>query len=325
MMTMRGKKMTRMPGRKGQTIGTGHPARWGRDPQGVATAEILRPVRHPSAIVARVVYDVLMVLASLLMLYPILWMVFSSFKPTKDVFTTATQLIPRTWTFENYVHGMAGFSGVPFWRFLLNSLIISVLATVGTVLSSAIVAYALSRLRFRLRKVLFALVLATMMLPAQILIVPQYLWYQRLGWTHSYLPLIVPYWFAIQGFFVYLFMSFMNDIPRSLDEAAKLDGCSYYGIFFRIILPLVKPAVVTATIFSFMWRWDDFLSALMYVSDAEWYPASLALKLFTDPGTTSDYGAMIAMCCVSLIPSILIFAVFQKQLVRGNATSGLKG
>ena len=287
--------------------------------------ELLEPIRRPSSRVARVAYYVLMLAASFLMLYPIIWMVFSSFKPTNTVFSTAGELVPRQWTLANYVNGFKGFSGVPFWRFLLNSLFISVVSTIGTVLSSAIVAYALSRLRFRLRKLLFVLVLGTMMLPAQVLLVPQYLWYQKLGWTNSYLPLIVPYWFAIQGFFVYLLMSFMDDIPRSLDEAAKLDGCSYYGIFFRVIMPLLKPAIVTATIFSFMWRWDDFLSALMYVSDTEWYPASLALKLFTDPGTTSDYGAMIAMCCVSLVPSILIFAVFQKQLVQGASSSGLKG
>lgn len=287
--------------------------------------ELLEPIRRPSSRVARVAYYVLMLAASFLMLYPIIWMVFSSFKPTNTVFSTAGELVPRQWTLANYVNGFKGFSGVPFWRFLLNSLFISVVSTIGTVLSSAIVAYALSRLRFRLRKLLFVLVLGTMMLPAQVLLVPQYLWYQKLGWTNSYLPLIVPYWFAIQGFFVYLFMRFMDDIPRSLDEAAKLDGCSYYGIFFRVIMPLLKPAIVTATIFSFMWRWDDFLSALMYVSDTEWYPASLALKLFTDPGTTSDYGAMIAMCCVSLVPSILIFAVFQKQLVQGASSSGLKG
>ena len=287
--------------------------------------ELLEPIRRPSSRVARVAYYVLMLAASFLMLYPIIWMVFSSFKPTNTVFSTAGELVPRQWTLANYVNGFKGFSGVPFWRFLLNSLFISVVSTIGTVLSSAIVAYALSRLRFRLRKLLFVLVLGTMMLPAQVLLVPQYLWYQKLGWTNSYLPLIVPYWFAIQGFSVYLFMSFMDDIPRSLDEAAKLDGCSYYGIFFRVIMPLLKPAIVTATIFSFMWRWDDFLSALMYVSDTEWYPASLALKLFTDPGTTSDYGAMIAMCCVSLVPSILIFAVFQKQLVQGASSSGLKG
>ena len=287
--------------------------------------ELLEPIRRPSSRVARVAYYVLMLAASFLMLYPIIWMVFSSFKPTNTVFSTAGELVPRQWTLANYVNGFKGFSGVPFWRFLLNSLFISVVSTIGTVLSSAIVAYALSRLRFRLRKLLFVLVLGTMMLPAQVLLVPQYLWYQKLGWTNSYLPLIVPYWFAIQGFFVYLFMSFMDDIPRLLDEAAKLDGCSYYGIFFRVIMPLLKPAIVTATIFSFMWRWDDFLSALMYVSDTEWYPASLALKLFTDPGTTSDYGAMIAMCCVSLVPSILIFAVFQKQLVQGASSSGLKG
>lgn len=288
-------------------------------------SELLTAVRRPTNRVACVMYYILMIGTSFVMLYPIIWMVLSSFKPTNTIFSTAADLIPNQWTLANYRNGMKGFSGVSFWRFLLNSLFISIIATIGTVLSSAIVAYALSRLEFKGRKLLFALVLGTMMLPAQVLLVPQYLWYQKLGWTNSYLPLIVPYWFAIQGFFVYLFMSFMDDIPRSLDEAAKLDGCSHYGIFFRVILPLLKPAIVTATIFSFMWRWDDFLSALMYVSDTQWYPTSLALKLFTDPGTTSDYGAMIAMCCVSLIPSILIFAIFQKQLVQGTSSSGLKG
>ena len=174
--------------------------------------ELLEPIRRPSSRVARVAYYVLMLAASFLMLYPIIWMVFSSFKPTNTVFSTAGELVPRQWTLANYVNGFKGFSGVPFWRFLLNSLFISVVSTIGTVLSSAIVAYALSRLRFRLRKLLFVLVLGTMMLPAQVLLVPQYLWYQKLGWTNSYLPLIVPYWFAIQGFFVYLFMSFMDDI-----------------------------------------------------------------------------------------------------------------
>lgn len=272
-----------------------------------------------------IVYHVLVCAFALLMLYPIAWMFFSSFKPTNTVFSTAGQLIPSTWTIDNYVHGFAGFSGVSFWRYLGNSLFIATTATVGTVASSAIVAYALKRLHFHGRKVLFVAMMITMMLPAQILLVPQYLWYQKLGWTNSYMPLIVPYCFAIQGFFVYLIMNFIDGIPLSLDEAAKLDGCSYYGIFFRVILPLLKPALVTSFIFSFMWRWDDFLSALMYVSDTEKYPVALALKLFSDPGSTSDYGAMFAMCCVSLIPSILIFLFFQRYLVNGVSTSGLKG
>ena len=167
--------------------------------------------------------------------------------------------------------------------------------------------------------------LVSMMLPAQVLMIPQYLWYQKLGWVGSYLPLIVPYFFAIQGFFVYLMMNFINGIPRELDEAARIDGCSYFGIYRRVILPLITPAMVTGGIFSFMWRWDDFLSALLYINDSARYTASLALKLFCDPGSSSDYGAMFAMATLSIVPAVAIFIVFQKYLVEGIATSGLKG
>ena len=182
-----------------------------------------------------------------------------------------------------------------------------------------------SRFQFRGKGILFAAMLASMMLPAQVLMIPQYLWYQKLGWVGSYLPLIVPYFFAIQGFFVYLIKNFIDGIPTELDEAAKIDGCSYYQIFMKIILPLLKPALTSACIFSFMWRWDDFLSALLYVQKSVQYPVSLALKLFCDPGSSSDYGAMFAMATISIIPSILIFLIFQRYLVDGISTSGLKG
>ena len=164
-----------------------------------------------------------------------------------------------------------------------------------------------------------------MMLPAQVLMIPQYLWYQKLGWVGSYLPLIVPYFFAIQGFFVYLMTNFIDGIPKELDEAAKIDGCSYPQIFARVILPLITPALVTGGIFSFMWRWDDFLSALLYINKSIKYPVSLALKLFCDPGSSSDYGAMFAMASLSILPSVIIFIFFQKYLVEGISTSGLKG
>ena len=167
--------------------------------------------------------------------------------------------------------------------------------------------------------------LASMMLPGQILMVPQYLWYEKLGWVGSFAPLIVPFCFAIQGFFVYLMMNFIQGIPRELDEAAKIDGCSYYGIFGRIILPLMSPALITGAIFSFMWRWDDFMSALLYIDDPYKYPVSLALKLFCDPGSSSDYGAMFAMATLASSPIVLIFIFFQKYLADGIATSGLKG
>ena len=272
-----------------------------------------------------VVYHVIVFGIGILMIYPLIWMFMSSFKETKTIFQTAGSLIPNPFTLDNYINGLKGFAKVPFLVFFKNSLFISVVATIGTVISSAVVAYGFARFDFKGKKILFAAMLLSMMLPAQVLMIPQYLWYQKLGWVGSYMPLTVPYFFAIQGFFVYLISNFISGIPTELDEAAKIDGCSYARIFTRIMLPLIKPALVTACIFSFMWRWDDFLSALLYVSKSSMYPVSLALKLFCDPGSSSDYGAMFAMATLSILPSILIFLFFQKYLVEGISTSGLKG
>ena len=276
-------------------------------------------------IINKTIYHVLVFGFGLLMLYPLIWMFMSSFKDTNTIFTTATQLIPEKFTLANYANGWKGFAGISFATFFKNSLFVTIVATIGTLVSSALVAYGFSRCQFKGKKILFAAMMASLMLPGQILMVPQYLWYQKLGWVGSFAPLIVPYCFAVQGFFVYLMMNFIDGIPRELDEAAKIDGCSYYGIFGRIILPLMVPSLITGGIFSFMWRWDDFMSALLYINDATKYPVSLALKLFSDPGSSSDYGAMFAMATLSLIPIVLIFFIFQRYLVDGIATSGLKG
>jgi multiple sugar transport system permease protein len=252
-------------------------------------------------------------------------MVMSSFKETNTIFTTSRNLIPVEFVLKNYVAGWKGFSRVSFATFFSNSFIISILSTIGTVTSSALVAFGFSRCKFKGKNILFTFMLASMMLPAQILMVPQYLWYNQLNWVGSYLPLIVPYCFAIQGFFVYLMKTFIDGIPKELDEAAKIDGCSYYTIFAKIIVPLIVPTLVTAAIFSFMWRWDDFLSALLYLNRTKMYPASIALKLFCDPSTSSDYGAMFAMSTLSVVPSMLIFLFFQRYLVEGISTTGIKG
>ena len=275
--------------------------------------------------IQKTVYYIAVTLIGFLMVYPLLWMIMSSFKDTNTIFTTASSLIPETFTLDNYINGWKGFAKITFGTFFKNSAFISVVATIGTVISSSLVAFGLSRCRFRGRKLLFGAVLLTMMVPAQVLMVPQYLWYQKLGWVGTYMPLIVPYCFAIQGFFVYLMYNFIDAIPKELDEAAKIDGCSYFGIYARIATPLMVPSLVTAGIFSFIWRWDDFMSALLYINDAEKYPVCLALKLFTDPGSTSDYGAMFAMSALSILPVLLIFVFFQKYLVEGISTSGLKG
>ena len=275
--------------------------------------------------ISTVIYHVLVLGFGLMMIYPLIWMVMSSFKETNTIFATAGSLIPEKFTLQNYINGWKGFAKISFGVFFKNSLFISIVATIGTVISSALVAYGFARCEFKGKKLLFSAMLISMMLPAQVLMIPQYLWYQKLGWVGSYMPLTVPYFFAIQGFFVYLMINFIDGIPRELDEAAKIDGCSYYTIFSKIILPLISPALITAGIFSFMWRWDDFLSALLYVNESAKYPVSLALKLFCDPGSSSDYGAMFAMAFLSVLPAVIMFIFFQKYLVEGIATSGLKG
>lgn len=190
-------------------------------------------------------------------------------------------------------------------------------------MSSALIAFGFARCRFKFKQFWFSCMMLTMMLPFQVIMVPQFILFQRIGWVGTYAPLIVPYFFG-QAFFIFLIIQFIQGIPRDLDEAAKIDGCSIYGIFFRIILPLVVPALVTSAIFSFMWRWDDFLAALLYLNEPSKYTVSLALKMFADPSASSDYGAMFAMATLSLVPIFAIFLFFQKYLVEGISTSGLK-
>jgi multiple sugar transport system permease protein len=223
------------------------------------------------------------------------------------------------------VNGWRGFVKISFLVFFRNSLFISIVATIGTLISSALVAYGFARFEFFGKKTLFAAMLISMMLPAQVLMIPQYLWYQKLNWVNTYLPLIVPFCFAIQGFFVYMMKNFIEGIPIELDQSAKIDGSSYFNIFISIILPLLRPALITGCIFSFIWRWDEFLGPLLYINTTEKYPASLALKLFSDPTSSSDYGAMFAMASLSLVPAIAIFIFLQNYLVEGISASGIKG
>lgn len=279
-------------------------------------------------ITGRVIYHVCVFILGIIMVYPLVWMIMSSFKDSGTIFTTAGQIFPTIENFAkgaNYATGWKGFGKVSFATFFKNSLFITIVATIGTIASSSIVAYGLARCKFKGRKILFVLVLATMMLPAQVLMIPQYLWYNQLHWVGTYLPMTVPYCFAIQGFFVYMMTNFIEGIPRELDEAAKIDGCSYYTIFSKIILPLMTPTMITSVIFSFIWRWDDYLGALLYLKKTKQYTVSIALKLFSDPGSSSDYGAMFAMATLSILPAMLLFFFFQKYLVEGITTEGLKG
>jgi multiple sugar transport system permease protein len=271
-----------------------------------------------------ILYHTLVALLGFIMIYPILWLVASSFKDNSEVFVRAYSLIPERFAFENYSIGWKGFGGTSFAVFFKNSFIITVLGTIGEVFSSIIVAYGFSRIKFTFKKFWFLIMMLTMMLPSQVLIIPQYILFSKLGWINSFKPLIVPAFFG-SAFFIFLAMQFIQGIPKELDESAKMDGCGKFAIFLRIILPLLKPVIVTIAIFSFYWRWEDFFGPLLYLNKPQMYPATLALKLFSDPTTKTSWGAMFAMSVVSELPVFIIFLLFQKYIVEGISTSGLKG
>lgn len=275
-------------------------------------------------IVGNTIYHAFMLLFSLLMLYPLLWMVSSSLKPGDQIMITQTQLIPRKITFENYVIGWAGFARNTFATFFKNSLMIATVRVAGTVTSACLTAFAFARMNFAGRKLWFAIMIGTMCLPGMVLQVPQYLLYNALGWVGSFRPLLIPCWFGGGAFNVFLLMQFMKNIPRDMDEAATIDGCGWGGLFMRIVLPLILPAVCTVAVLSFIGSWGDFYSSLIYLNKPSFYPVAYALKLYSDE-TTSNYGPMLAMSALSLAPIMILFFAFQRSLVEGISTSGIKG
>lgn len=275
-------------------------------------------------IISKSFYHIFVLAFGFIMVYPVLWMIGGSLKNNAEILTGSLNIFPPNWRWENFSKGWSGFGGISFATYFKNSFIVSGIATVATVISSACVAYAFSRVKFRGKKIWFSAMIATMMLPGQIILIPQYIIYNKLGLVGSIVPLVLPHFFG-QAFFIYQMMQFTSGIPRELDEAATIDGCSKYSIFSRIVLPLLKPSLVTTVIIQFYWKWDDFMGPLIYLNKPESYTVSIAIKLFADASSTTDYGAMFAMSTLSLLPVFLIFLFFNKYLVDGISTSGLKG
>jgi multiple sugar transport system permease protein len=273
---------------------------------------------------------VVIVAVMAVILYPLVWMLGSSFKSQEEILSNPG-IWPQEWTPGNYPDGWDQFlkgGGVTFGRFFVNSALVSILVVVGNAVSCLLAAYAFARLRFRGRGVWFAIMIGTLLLPGHVLIVPQFILFKQLGMvggSFPYLPLIVPHFLATEAFFVFLMVQFMRGIPRELDEAAKIDGCSPIGVFRNVILPLSRPALVTTAIFSFIWTWNDFFRQLVYVSEQARNTVPVALRAFIDATGQSSVGPMFAMSVLSLLPVFLFFLAFQRMLVEGINTSGLKG
>ncbi|MGG4488286.1 carbohydrate ABC transporter permease [Metabacillus idriensis] len=272
------------------------------------------------------VSHITLLLVCLFMVYPILWWFGAAFKSNEEI--DSIHFFPTNPTFSNFIDGWYAIPGFTFTQFYLNTfeLISGVLFT--TLISCSLVAFAFARLDFPLKNFWFSIVLITLMLPSQITLVPQYDMFNAFGWVNTYLPFIVPHTLAggIGGsFFIFLLVQFIRGIPKELDEAAKIDGCSWFGIYFRIILPLMKPPLVTVAIYCFLWNWDDFLGQLIYINSVDKYTVGLALKMFVDTNTAVPWGQLFAMSLLSVVPAILIFFFAQRHIVDGVATSGLKG
>jgi len=260
---------------------------------------------------------------AVIMLYPLLWLASSSIKPTNLIFSD-----PGLWPREiDLSHYAAGWNGVvaPFSQFFINSAIIAAGAVIGNLVACSMAAYAFARLNFRFKRLWFGLMLATIMLPTHATLIPQYILFLNFGWVNTFWPMIVPKFLATDAFFIFLMVQFIRGIPRELDEAAMIDGCGPISIYWRIILPLMLPALVTTAIFTFIWTYEDFLTPLVYLTDMALYTVPQGLRLFMASTGESAWGPLMAMSLLSLVPVFVIFLIFQRLLIEGISTTGIKG
>lgn len=256
-----------------------------------------------------------------LFLIPFLWMVSTSLTPANQVMAINRPWIPERLEWRNYPQAL---TVLPFHIFLKNTLIVTSLALIGQVVSASLVAFGFARLRFRGRDALFVLVVSTMMIPAQVTLIPTFILFARLHWIDTLRPLIVPAFFGGGAFYIFLLRQFFLTIPGELEDAAKIDGCGPLGVFRTVAIPLAKPALATVAVFSFVGHWNDFLGPLIYTQSVETKTLALGLNSFRSLHGTQYHLLMAASVCV-LLPVLLIFFAAQRYFVRGMVFSGIKG
>ncbi|MEV1239728.1 carbohydrate ABC transporter permease [Nonomuraea sp. NPDC050022] len=279
---------------------------------------LFRPLPRGS----RVLKHILLIGFGLVMLYPLLWMVSSSLKP-EDLIFREPGLWPSSFTLENYREGWTALKH-SFGYYLWNSAVLTGLTVVANLVACSLAAYAFARLDFPLKKLWFAVMLGSIMLPYHVTVVPQYIVFSKLDWINTIWPLIVPKFLATDAFFIFLMVQFIRTLPRELDEAAAIDGAGYWRVFLQVILPLCTPALATTGIFTFIWTWNDFFSQNLYLTNSDNLTVAVALRSFLDSSGESSWGPMFAMSIVSLGPIFGFFLAGQKYLIRGVATTGLK-
>ncbi|MFC0334135.1 carbohydrate ABC transporter permease [Paenibacillus sepulcri] len=260
----------------------------------------------------------------ILFVYPLIWLVSASFKPNAEVFSSIG-LVPSSFVWDSYSKGWMGIGANNFGVFFRNTLILVIPVVVLTVLSSILVAYGFARFRFPLKRLLFALMISTLMLPDAVVLVPRYILFRRFGWLNTYLPFYVPALLAVHAFFIFLLIQFLRGIPRDLDEAAVMDGCGSLGILTKVLVPLTLPALITAALFQFIWTWNEFFNALIYINSVSKFPVSLGLRMTLDNEGAVHWNQVMAMSVVAILPCVLVFFLAQKYFIEGISTTGLKG
>ena len=269
--------------------------------------------------IGRTVIYTMLIVGACMYLFPFLWMISTSLKAPTELMTNPPTWFPEIPQWSNYIDALNYF---PFWRYLLNSVFLVVMTMIGSIFSSALVGYAFARIEWPGRDIWFAILIATMILPNAVTMIPQFILFKNIGWTNSYLPLIVPA-FTGNAFNIFLLRQFFRTIPMQLTESARIDGCSEFGIFARIILPLSKPALATVAVFSFMGAWNDFMGPLLYVNDKMSYTLSFGLRTFQMQSGTM-WNLMMAASVVVAIPTLILFFTCQKQFIEGVNLTGIK-
>lgn len=265
----------------------------------------------------------IIVIIGIVLLFPIIWMFFATFKDNADLFGTVS-LLPSTWHFENYIEGWKGSAGVTYTKFFLNTFLLVVPTTLLTLLSSTLVAYGFARFNFPYKKLLFTLLIAMMMLPNTVVIIPRYILYNKFHWVDSYMPFYAPALLCCNSFFPYMLIQFLRSIPKDLDESAYIDGCSTWKCLTKIILPLMKPALFSAGLFQFLWTYNDYFNSLIFINSVKKYPISLAVRLSLDSESVVNWGKVMAMAFVAVLPLMVLFFCCQRYFIEGIATSGMK-
>lgn len=260
-----------------------------------------------------------LIIASIFFIIPFIWLVSTSLKPITQIYSFPPEWIPKEFRFQNYLEAM---SYIPFFTYLKNTAVITILSTIGAVISCPLVAYSFAKLRWKGRNTLFIITIAVMMIPGQVTMIPLFLLFNKIGWVGTPLPLIVPSFFGVP-FYIFLLRQFFLGLPDTLRDSAKIDGASELRIYLQIMIPLAKPALLAVGLFQFMASWTDFLGPLIYLSDEKQYTLSLGLQQFQNQMGT-EWGMMMAVATMMTIPIIIMFFFMQKTFIQGITFSGIK-